>query len=232
MNKTVTEEKRGMVTIFVMGKSYQVPNTLTIMEAMEYAGYRFIRGCGCRGGFCGACTTFYRIKNDYDLYVDLACQKRVEDGMYIVQLPFMPAEKPVWSLEEMEPTTDEVIRVFPEVTRCLSCNVCTQSCPQDLDVMGAIQALRRGDLEEAVNLTFDCIACGACSMRCPAEITHYQVFQLARGLYGKYKTVTSEHLIERVNEIEEGEYEEELNEITGLDVEELKELYEQREIEQ
>jgi succinate dehydrogenase/fumarate reductase-like Fe-S protein len=230
--KTNTEEKNGMVTIFVMGKNYRVPNTLTIMEGMEYAGYRFVRGCGCRGGFCGACTTFYRMRDDYKLYVDLACQKRVEDEMYIVQLPFMPGVKPTWDLEQMTPKTDEVIRIFPEVTRCLSCNVCTQSCPQELNVMGAIQALRRGDLEDAVNLSFDCIACGACSMRCPAEIVHYQVFQLARGLYGKYKTVPSEHLAERINEIEEGVFEEELDELTSSDVEHLKELYNEREIEQ
>lgn len=46
------EEK---VKIFIMGKAYQVPKGLTIMKAMEHAGYQFIRGCGCRGGFCGAC---------------------------------------------------------------------------------------------------------------------------------------------------------------------------------
>lgn len=224
-------EKAAMVTIYIMGKAYKIPSTLTIMEAIEYAGYRFIRGCGCRGGFCGACTTFYRVKSDYKLNVDLACQKRVEDGMYIVQLPFIPAEKPRWNLDKMKPTTDEVISVFPEITRCLSCNVCTAACPQDIEVMRAIQALRRGDLEKAVDLTFDCIACGACSMRCPAEITHYQVFQLARGLYGKYKTIPSEHLMRRLKEIEEGKFDYEMNNLVSMNVEELKGEYKGREIE-
>ena len=214
-----------------MGKAYKVPNTLTIMKAIEYVGYRFIRSCGCRGGFCGACTTFYRVKNDYKLQVDLACQKRVEDGMYIVQLPFIPAEKPKWDLDKMKPTTDQVIRIFPEITRCLSCNVCTQACPQDIEVMRAIQALRRGDLEDAANLTFDCISCGACSIRCPAEITHYQVFQLARRLYGKYETVPAKHLMERVKEIEEGKFDDEVSKLMDMNLEELKELYKKREIE-
>ena len=31
-----------------------MPEDLTIMNAMEYAGYRLVRGCGCRHGFCGA----------------------------------------------------------------------------------------------------------------------------------------------------------------------------------
>jgi len=220
-----------MATIYIMGKAYRVPNTLTIMKAIEYVGYRFIRSCGCRGGFCGACTTFYRVKNNYKLHVDLACQKRVEDGMYIVQLPFIPAEKPKWELDKMKPTTDEVIRVFPEITRCLSCNVCTQACPQDIEVMRAIQALRRGDLQDAVNLTFDCISCGACSIRCPAEITQYQVFQLTRRLYGKYETTPAKHLMERVKEIEEGSFHDEVSKLIDMDVEELKELYKKREIE-
>lgn len=220
-----------MATIYIMGKAYKVPNTLTIMKAIEYVGYRFVRSCGCRGGFCGACTTFYRVKSDYKLQVDLACQKRVEDGMYIVQLPFIPAEKPKWDLDKMKPTTDEVIRVFPEITRCLSCNVCTQACPQDIEVMRAIQALRRGDLEDAANLTFDCISCGACSIRCPAEITQYHVFQLARRLHGKYETIPSKHLMERLKETEEGKFADEVSKLMGMELEELKELYKKREIE-
>lgn len=226
----MTEDK-DVATIYVMGKAYRVPNTLTIMEAMEYAGYQFIRGCGCRGGFCGACTTFYRTKDNYDLHVDLACQKMVEDEMYLVQLPFIPAEKPRWDLNEMNPSTAEVIDIFPEITRCLSCNVCTKACPQELDVMDSIQAIRRGDLKEAVNLTFDCIACGACSIRCPAEITHYQVFQLARGLYGKYLAAESKHLRERLEEIGAGQFNEEMDELSEMDEDQLKDLYNRREIE-
>lgn len=220
-----------MATIYIMGKAYKVPNTLTIMKAIEYVGYRFVRSCGCRGGFCGACTTFYRVKSDYKLQVDLACQKRVEDGMYMVQLPFIPAEKPKWDLDRMKSTTDEVIRVFPETTRCLSCNVCTHACPQDIEVMRAVQALRRGDLEDSVNLTFDCISCGACSIRCPAEITHYQVFQLARRLFGKYETIPAKHLMERVKETEEGKFDDEVSKLMDMNLEELKELYKKREIE-
>ena len=57
-----------MVTIYVMGKKHMVPADLTIMKAMEYAGYKYIRGCGCRGGVCGACSTVYRKAGDYKIY--------------------------------------------------------------------------------------------------------------------------------------------------------------------
>jgi len=51
---TVTEEKASgveakLIPIYLMGKRYEVPETLTIMKAIEYAGYKYIRGCGCRG---------------------------------------------------------------------------------------------------------------------------------------------------------------------------------------
>ena len=52
----------NMVNVYFFGKKYSVPGDLTIMTAMEYAGYTLTRGCGCRHGFCGACATIYRIK--------------------------------------------------------------------------------------------------------------------------------------------------------------------------
>lgn len=97
--------------------------------------------------------------------------------------------------------------------------------------MRAIQALRRGDLEDAANLSFDCISCGACSIRCPAEITHYQAFQFARRLYGKYETIPAKHLMERVKEIEDGKFKDEMVKLIDMTVEELKKLYTKREIE-
>ena len=41
-----------LVNIFLFGKKYEVPENLTIMTAMEYAGYQLVRGCGCLGCSC------------------------------------------------------------------------------------------------------------------------------------------------------------------------------------
>ena len=94
---TAVKEKRQiaakLIPIYIMGKRYEVPEGLTIMKAMEYAGYILIRGCGCRGGTCGACGTVYRKPGDYKLQVALACQKTVEPDMYIAQIPFFPANR-------------------------------------------------------------------------------------------------------------------------------------------
>jgi len=73
-----------MVRIYVMGRKYLVPEGLTIYNALEYAGFRLIRGVGCRGGLCGACAAVYRKPGDYKLRIALACQSVIEDGMYLV----------------------------------------------------------------------------------------------------------------------------------------------------
>ena len=64
--------KAEMIPVFIMGKKYDVPDSLTIMKAMEHAGFQFVRGCGCRGGVCGACGTVWRYTNDYKLHTGLA----------------------------------------------------------------------------------------------------------------------------------------------------------------
>jgi len=220
------EVKPRMVTIYFMGKAYQVPEGITILKALEYIGYKLIRGVGCRGGFCGACTTFYRKKNDYRLYSGLACQTPVEDGMYLTQLPFVPAERRKYDINKVNPDVNTILSLYPEIARCVGCNACTKVCPQEIQVMDAIQAILRGDLAKAARMVFDCIACGACSMRCPAEIVHYNVFQLVRRLYGKYIAPKARHLEQRVKEIEEGKYEKQFEKLLSMSVDDWRELAE------
>jgi len=219
------------VQIYVMGREYKVPAGLTIMKAIEYAGYRYVRSCGCRGGFCGACSTVYRMKGDYKLRTALACQEVVEDGMYLVQLPFVPAEKAKYNLEKLTPSVNVLLEHYPEIAKCVSCNTCTKACPQELEVMDYVQAALRGDFEEVANLSFDCIECGLCAIRCPAEIVPYRVALLARRLYGKYVLPRAKHVDERVKEIEEHKFDEEIKKLIETETSVLKKIYEKREIE-
>lgn len=221
-----------VVRIYIMGKEYQVPAGLTIMKAMEYAGYKFIRGAGCRAGFCGACGTVYRKEDEYKLRFAVACQKLVEDGMFLVQLPFAPAPRANYDLEKIRPTENILLQFYPELARCVACNTCTKACPQEIPVMDYIQAALRGDIKRVAELSFDCIQCGLCSMRCPADIKHYHVAQLARRLYGRYLAPKAEHLAKRVVEIEEGLFNEELDRLVRLDKKGLSKLYEARQIEE
>lgn len=225
-------DQGNMVTIYVMGKEYKVPESLTIMKALEFSGYKFIRGCGCRGGICGACATVYRLPGNYKLNVGLACQTVIEPEMYLTQIPFYPANRIVYDIEKIKPAVEEILKRYPEIARCLCCNTCKKSCPQDLEVMEYIQAALRGDIEKAAKLSFECIMCGLCVSRCPAEIQHYDVAILCRRLYGKYILPKAEHLAIRVKEIEEGKFDEELNKYKDSSDEELKSLYESRDMEE
>jgi heterodisulfide reductase subunit C len=218
-------------TIYIMGKPYEVPRGLTIQKAMEYAGYRLIRGCGCRGGFCGACGTVYRIAGDYKLKVGLACQTVIQGDMYLTQIPFYPAVKATYDLEELAPTAETLLRFYPEITRCLQCNTCRKVCPQELDVMRYIAAAQRGDLAKVADLSFDCLMCGLCASRCPAEIVHYNVGILARRLYGRHVAPQAKHLAARVEEIEAGRFDAQLNALMGMDRATMQKLYAERDIE-
>jgi succinate dehydrogenase/fumarate reductase-like Fe-S protein len=222
------ENNSDTVTIYLMGKKHKVPGNLTIMKAMEYTGHQFRRGAGCRGGFCGACATIYRKNGSYKLEGALACQKIVEDGMYIAQIPFSPAEKKTYDLNEIKPDAATILEYYPEVSRCLACNTCTKACPQDIMVMDYVQASLRGDLEQAAKLSFDCISCGLCAVRCPAEIVPYNVGMLTRRLYARYIDGPSQHVLDRVKEIEEGKFDEEIEQLKTMSKADLKVIYEKR----
>lgn len=220
-----------MVNVYLMGKKYEVPEGLTIMGAMEYAGYQLVRGCGCRNGFCGACATIYRIKGERELKVALACQTTVQENMYVATLPFFPLEKQVYDINEIKPDAQVMMQLYPEIYSCIGCNACTNSCSQGLDVMQYIAAAQRGDFKACAEMSFDCVMCGICSSRCPAGISHPQVALLARRLNGKYIAPEAKHLTKRVKEIEDGLCKEALEAIMAKPVEELKELYNTRSIE-
>ncbi len=225
------DAKKAMATVFIMGKSHEVPADATIMGAIEYAGYQIIRGAGCREGFCGACATVYRMPGDYKIYTGLACTTLVEDGMWLSQLPAIPAQKPVYNIDKLDPNVATFQKIYPEVFRCVSCNSCTKACPQDLEVMDYINAAMRGDIEAVMDLSFDCLSCGLCAIRCPSEIVQYNVGLLGRRLYGKYLSKESKQLKKRIKEVKERKFDKEYKEFKTMKKEELKKNYYDRDTE-
>jgi succinate dehydrogenase/fumarate reductase-like Fe-S protein len=223
--------KNSTVTVYVFGKEYRVPQNLTILTAMEHLGYRLLRGCGCRSGFCGACATVYRIQGDFRLRTGLACQTPVKDGMVFSMLPFHPATKAQYDLRKLQPDLFSLVRYYPEIMRCLQCNSCTRACPQELQVIDIMGAAMKGDINTAADLSFDCIMCGLCATRCPAEIVQYNVAILARRLYGKYVAPRSKHLQEQLQQLRSGYYDDELAKLVKMDTRQMTKLYNARDIE-
>jgi succinate dehydrogenase/fumarate reductase-like Fe-S protein len=231
MPDTMPEIEEVLIPVYIMGKRYEVPPSLTIMKAMEWAGYTLVRGVGCRGGFCGACATVYRIGGDERLHFGLACQTVVRPAMYLAQIPFFPTQRHTYDLTRLKPEAAAVWKLYPEVLRCLGCGTCTKACPQELDVKGYMAALMRGNISAAADKSFDCIMCGLCAARCPAEESQYNAAILARRLYGRYLAPRSRHLAARLAEIENGAFRDELAALKGADRATLLKLYAARDIE-
>ena len=221
----------NMVNVYFFGKKYSVPGDLTIMTAMEYAGYTLTRGCGCRHGFCGACATIYRIKGKNELKTCLACQTQVQEGMYIASIPFFPTDKRTYDIDGLKVDQRVMMELYPEIYACVGCNACTKACTQGLNVMQYIAYAQRGEFDKCAEESFDCVMCGVCSSRCPAGISHPQVAMLARRLNGKYIAPHCEHLDARVQEVKDGKFEALIESLMEKPLDEIKELYNHREIE-
>ena len=229
MSQKATSQK--LIDIYVMGKRYPVPQGLTIQDALEYAGYQLIRGVGCRSGFCGACATIYRIKGDPQLKYALACQTVVAPDMYLTQIPFFPAEKAIYDIEELEASGEQVLQLYPDLLTCMGCNSCTKSCPQEIEVMAYIAEAIRGNIAGVAEKSFDCVMCGLCSARCPAGLSQYNIALLCRRLYGRNIAPKAAHLAERVAEIESGKFDDDLVALIGMTEGELRSRYSERDME-
>ena len=154
--------------------------------------------------------------------------------MYVATLPFFPLEKRVYNIEEIKPDQQIMMQLYPEIYSCIGCNACTKACTQELNVMQYIAYAQRGEYEKCAEESFDCVMCGVCSSRCPAGISHPQVAMLARRLNGKYIAPECQHLSDRVNEVNEGIFNDKMAELMSkavTNVDELKDMYNHRDIE-
>ncbi|MGM0688490.1 MAG: 4Fe-4S dicluster domain-containing protein [Bacillota bacterium] len=220
-----------LIPINYLGKKHLVPEGVTIMSAVEYSGHRLIRGCGCRGGFCGACATVYRVPGDHQIKVGLACQTRVEAGMDIAILPYYPAQKSLYDFKTLENPGLILQKLYPEMFRCLGCSACSKICPQDLPVMDIIAAAQRGNLAAVAELSFDCVMCGLCASRCLAQMVPYNIAMVARRLYSRTALPRPEYVRVRIEEIGRGVYSDQIDALIGQSQDELQKLYAARDIE-
>ena len=196
-----------MVTVEIAGKTHQVPAGITLMKALWYTGHEVVRGAGCLGGFCGACGTYYRTKDDPKVKTCLACSFAVEDGMSFSFMPPFPARKATYDLLQLENPKQDLFNLYPEAPLCRNCNACTEACPQTIDVREGVWRAVFGDFKAVSEMFMDCVMCGMCAPVCIADIAPNLVAVYASRAQGVHFTEKPEGLDKRIKAIQDGHYE-------------------------
>ncbi len=220
-----------MITIGFDGIPYRVSPGRTLLAALEEADRQFVRGVGCRGGVCGACTVLYRLPDSHALIAGLLCQDEVRDGMEILSLPYIPQKKATHQLTLAVGDSPEyhVLNLYPEVNHCIMCGECTRLCPVGIDVMAYVGMIKRGDLRGAAQASFTCVQCQACVLRCPSSISQPNAALAARRFYGRFRDAPAEHLTKAVEKLASGYYRALFRRVRRLDPVEFQALYQRRE---
>ncbi len=216
-----SEIQAQMVTVEIEGKPFQVPAGVTLMKAMWYAGKEVLRGAGCLGGFCGACATYYRTKDDPKVKTCLACSMAVEDGMSFSFMPAFPARKATYDLLELKDPKQDLFELYPEAPLCRNCNACTEACPQNIDVREGVWKAVFGDFKAVSDMFMDCVMCGMCAPVCIADIAPNLVAVYASRAQGVHYTEKPEGLAIRIKKIADGDYQEDWDRILKLSDAEL-----------
>ncbi len=211
------------ITVEIMGKKHQVPEGLTMLQAMWRTGHELTRGVGCLGGICGACPTQYCTADDTKIKTALACQTQVEDGMsFSLTAAYYPNRKVVYHFEGMKDPKQELFRVYPETALCRNCDACTQACPKGIDVRTGVWKAAFGDFKEGAELFLSCVMCSLCVPVCIADIAPNQVGLYMRRAQGIFFDKKSSHLLARVEEIKEGKFDSEWKRLLDLSNEAIK----------
>jgi len=205
------------ITVEIMGKFYPVPEGLTMLQAMWHTGHRLTRGAGCLGGICGACSTTYRTKDSIKIKNALACQTLIEDGMsFSLVYSYYPNRKVPYDFNEVEEPKQDLFRYYPEAALCRNCDACTIACPKGIDVRAAVWKAVFGDFKECAEHFLPCVMCSLCVQVCIADIAPNQVGVFVRRAQGIFFENKSSQLSKRVDEIENGDFDQEWERVLSL----------------
>ncbi|HXZ25944.1 MAG TPA: 4Fe-4S ferredoxin [Nitrospiria bacterium] len=219
MPTTMTEKTATplLVSVEIMGKPHRVPQGITVLQAMWYAGHELIRGVGCLGGTCGACGIVYRTKGSFELKNGLGCQTLVQEGMSFSMVPHFAAARASYKMAELADPKEALFELYPEAARCVNCNACNRVCPQGIDVRGSIWCAVFGNFDQVAELTMSCNSCGLCVVRCPADMAPNLIALYARRAYGVHELKPPKRLTDRIEQIDAGAFRDEWARMQTMD---------------
>ena len=215
------EKKDKTVSVEIQGKTYQVPEGISILQAYWSIGEELIHGVGCLGGVCGACTVTFRFGSPPQARTGLACQIPVKEGMSFNLFPIEIQRKGKYQLGGFEHPGSELLRIYPETKRCVSCHACTNACPQEINVMDGVLNAIRGNLEPVSESFYNCVMCGLCAVVCDVGIKPHWVGLYSRRVMGQKNKGRDVRLQKRIQEIERRLFDPEWQRVQSLDEKEL-----------
>jgi ferredoxin len=198
----------ALVSVTINTHPCQVPHAITAIQALWYAGERPIRGIGCLGGSCGACVFSYRLGNDPAIKTGLACQTLVEEGMRFTFAPQPPHPMnpgASYTLQDLQPSKEQLAKFYPEARRCTNCMACNWVCPQGIDARAMVRRSTANDFNDAAERYTTCIMCGLCATVCDVGIAPQRVGLFAHRAVGRSLSVPP-FLTARLEEIRTGRF--------------------------
>lgn len=196
---------RPTATVEVAGARHEVPAGVTVLQALWYAGIPTLKGAGCLGGACGACTTTYRLPDDPATRTGLGCQLTVRDGMSVTLYPIDPPDKPRYRMAELDDPAEALFTIYPETRRCTLCDACTAVCPQDIPVRQTVRQMMNRDFAPVAPAFDECVMCGLCAMVCEVGIAPNLLGMYARKAVAGAAPAPPE-LVRRMEEVKAGRF--------------------------
>ncbi len=206
--KTVEADNK-LVNVTINGKDISSPNSLSVIQALWYAGYPRVKGVGCLEGVCGSCRVMIRRENSHEVTTELGCQVLVEEGMQVTFLVFPTPTHHSYQLAEIPNSWElqgQFHLLFPEADYCRHCGGCVSTCPKGIDVEQGVELAAKGQFEAAGDLFAHCVMCDLCQTACPENIVPNHVGLFSRRVTAYFHTRPS-NLINRLEKIRKGGYE-------------------------
>lgn len=213
-----------MITVEINGKAYQIPEGITVVQALWHTGHELIKGIGCLGGVCGACTFTYRKKGEPGVRTALACQTLVEPDMVFSPPASMTASHARYRIQELKDPRADLFKYYPETRRCTRCNACTLVCPQGIDVRACVVKALSGEFAAVSDLFYNCVMCGLCAAVCDVSIKPNLVALYARRTQGARLSPRPVNLAMRIQELESKVYTPSLKKVLSMSENELRNL--------
>lgn len=195
-----------LVNVTINGKDISAPSSLSVIQALWYAGYPRVKSVGCLEGVCGSCRVLLRRANSQEVTTKLGCQVLVEEGMQVTFLVFPTPTHHSYQLTDI-PNSWEVQaqfhHFFPEADNCRHCGGCVSTCPRGIEVEYGVELAAKGRFREAGDLFGQCVMCDLCQTACPEHIAPNHVGLFSRRVTAYFHTRPS-NLINRLEHMRKG----------------------------